>query len=271
MSAPAPAPAPPAAPAPAALASDGQPIPASQGVDWYFDRPIQEADLKTRSLRELSLIRNTIFARAGNPFRKQWLNEYFRAQPWYRPLAQVDSSKLTALDMANSEVVATFENKLPQTTLEQRRDATLQRLRQQPTPEDAVEIVLLARALGENAWSYGLSGVKLTQEMALTALDDPSQLDRLLTVDQLTDLSRRDLRLLRNTVYARHGRPFTSELLTMYFDNKSWYSLNPAYTDALLTDIDKRNIQMIRSVEDSIGGPITDYEHKSENGWFVAA
>ena len=58
----------------------------------YYTRPITDDDLIGRSLRELSLMRNTIYARAGNKFRKKWLNDYFSAQPWYHPL---DSAKRT--------------------------------------------------------------------------------------------------------------------------------------------------------------------------------
>ena len=104
-----------------------------------------------------------------------------------------------------------------------------------------------------------------------TPLEDPTLLDKQLTVDQLSDFSRRDLRLVRNLIYARHGRPFKSDLLKTYFGTLEWYKPDPAYTDARLTPLDKRNINVIRSVEDSLGGPLTDYQHKKEEGWFAAA
>ena len=49
----------------------------------YYDRALTPADLQGRTLRELALMRNTIYARAGHPFRKKWLRDYFTAQPWY--------------------------------------------------------------------------------------------------------------------------------------------------------------------------------------------
>src|SRR5437762_3233786 len=61
----------------------------------YYERLITAADLEGRSLRELSLMRNTIYARAGNPFRKKWLRDYFTSQPWYHPATRTDPSKLT--------------------------------------------------------------------------------------------------------------------------------------------------------------------------------
>src|SRR5215510_16237625 len=68
----------------------------------YYEREIKPVDLKDRTLRELTLMRNTIYARAGNPFRKKWLNDYFSAQPWYHPLAQMDQSKVTTPDRKNA-------------------------------------------------------------------------------------------------------------------------------------------------------------------------
>src|SRR5215470_1120836 len=60
----------------------------------YYTREITDDDLIGRSLRELTLMRNTIYARAGNKFRKQWLNDYFSAQPWYHPQEPIDENKI---------------------------------------------------------------------------------------------------------------------------------------------------------------------------------
>jgi hypothetical protein len=225
----------------------------------YYDRPITPADLKDRTLRELTLMRNTIYARAGNPFRKKWLNDYFSAQPWYHPLAAIDQSKITPLDRKNAEAIANFEASINRPQLMARRSA----LQGQgaDTPEGKIEMGLISMRLGE--WTGN--------DEDRTPLEDPTLLDKQLTVEQLNDFSRRDLRLIRNLIYARHGRPFVSDVLRNYFSTLTWYKADPTYTDARLTPLDKRNINVIRSVEDQLGGPLTDYEHKKEDGWFAAA
>jgi dipeptidyl aminopeptidase/acylaminoacyl peptidase len=125
------------------------------------------------------------------------------------------------------------------------------------SPEDKIEMVLLGRALGEP--------IRDAQELAdRTPLDDPKLLDELVTVDQLKDMSRRDLRILRNMIYARRGRPFKSPLLGGYFKRMEWYKADPTYTDARLTPLDKKNIKIVRSVEDQLGGPLTDKEQGEE-------
>jgi hypothetical protein len=130
------------------------------------------------------------------------------------------------------------------------------------SPERTIELRLISMRLG--SWAGDSNEVR-------TPLEDPMLLDKQITVQQLSDLSRRDLRLLRNLIYARHGRPFKSELLRRYFSALDWYNADPSYTDARLTPLDKRNINVVLSVENSLGGPLSDYQHKKEDGWFAAA
>jgi hypothetical protein len=55
----------------------------------------------------------------------------------------------------------------------------------------------------------------------------------------------------------------------------SWYQEDPTFTEARLTDLDRRNIQVILSVEQKLGGPLTEGEHRDEygpdGGWFWGA
>lgn len=232
----------------------------------YYEREITQADLEGRTLRELSLMRNTIFARAGNQFRKDWLREYFTAQPWYQPSDKLDKSKISELDWKNSSIIATYEAEISKEDLLKRKEEVLARVNAgKATPEDEIELRLLSSRIG--TWL----GAEDTPEENRSPLEDPSLLDKLLTKEQLENLSKRDLRILRNTVYARRGRPFKSALLQNYFFSTDWYQEDPNYSDAKLTDIDRRNIKLIRSVEDSLGGPLTDYEHMVEEDWFVVA
>lgn len=229
----------------------------------YYDRDLAPADLDGRTLRELSLMRNTIFARAGNPFVKPWLNEHFRAQPWYSPQQTVDLAKLTDYDRRNVDLITAREAGFTRAQLLVMRD--LVNARGASTPEDRIELSLISAALGE--WQ-GSADVPAAQR---NPLEDPNVLSQQLTLAQVEVLSRRDLRLLRNTIYARHGRPFKSEILQVYFADKAWYHERADYSDAMLTDVDKRNIQLVQSMEDRLGGPMREWEHQKEEGWFQGA
>lgn len=63
-------------------------------------------------------------------------------------------------------------------------------------------------------------------------------------------LSKSQLRVLRNTIYARHGRRFKSADLRNYFSQFSWYS---PYRDEVspgeLTSTEKHNISLIQKYE----------------------
>jgi hypothetical protein len=100
-----------------------------QPASYYYDRPLTEKDLGGRSLRELTLMRNTIFARAGQPFRKRWIHEYFEAQPWYKAKAVVKPSSLSPVDQANADLLSRYEIGIPRAELEKRLQAILDRHR----------------------------------------------------------------------------------------------------------------------------------------------
>lgn len=74
--------------------------------------------------------------------------------------------------------------------------------------------------------------------------------DRVITETELQGRSKAELRVMRNEVYARHGRVFQSSDLQDYFSKKPWYTQNAGYSDSLLTDVDKENVRVIQEHED---------------------
>lgn len=68
----------------------------------------------------------------------------------------------------------------------------------------------------------------------------------------LTHYSYNDLRILRNTIHARHGRKFKDSNLIDYFTKRTWYKINPKFNYNLLTDIQANNVKTIKLVEDLI-------------------
>lgn len=70
-----------------------------------------------------------------------------------------------------------------------------------------------------------------------------------LTDTMLSKVSIADLRLLRNEVYARHGRPFQTSWLAENFRRYSWYRPRKDYADAELTPAERANIAVITARE----------------------
>ncbi len=71
------------------------------------------------------------------------------------------------------------------------------------------------------------------------------QINDQLTKTELYGKSAEELRIMRNEIFARHGYIFKSQDLQEYFKSKEWYKpLHQDVTD-LLTESDKKNIELI--------------------------
>jgi hypothetical protein len=278
--------------------------------DDFRNRPRVKCDgnlLAHKSLRELSILRNTIYARYGwDGYRKPWLRDYFHAQPWFKPNPKFSYKQVSDADRKNAHFIAVVEQSFTSDELgwmrddiyarhgkiwddkprwpvhgktvvacEEPKDSDWEadddnfgrdcRYAKEPwykpnprfnesmiTVDERIELGLLSRAMGHFALDRG-------------ALDSQeSGLDKLLPVDELRQLSLRDLRLLRNTIYARRGRPFKSEILRDHFAGMSWYKIDPSYSDEKLSAVDQRNIKLIKSVENEFGGPLADEDFLTE-------
>lgn len=77
----------------------------------------------------------------------------------------------------------------------------------------------------------------------------PFTATRLLVEDDVRMLSKTELSLMRNEIYARHGRMFVRKDLQGYFDRQSWYQRNPGFNDSDLTDLEKQNVLFIKRYE----------------------
>jgi hypothetical protein len=244
-----------------ALAEVYQPAPPAEVAGYSADvMPCKTFDAPARveckgglldgkSLRELSILRNTIFARWGwDGFRKEWLKSHFHAQKWFKPNPRFNYRQLSEADRKNAHFIGVREQSFREPELRAMRQAIEKRGKKvELSAEDKIELGLIDRALG----SFALDDDKRD------AASDRS-LDRLLKPEEVRKLSLRDLRLLRNTIYARRGRPFKSHILQDHFGGMSWYTIDPGYTDKKLTANDTRNVALIKSVENELGGPLSD-------------
>ena len=71
----------------------------------------------------------------------------------------------------------------------------------------------------------------------------------LLKKEDIENLLKGDLTIIRNTIYARHGYSFKNRPLRVFFDAQSWYI--PVHTDikADFTEIEKENIKLLLRYE----------------------
>ncbi|MFA2565807.1 TcaA 3rd/4th domain-containing protein [Bacillus wiedmannii] len=71
---------------------------------------------------------------------------------------------------------------------------------------------------------------------------------RKLTSAELTYLSKEQLKIARNEIYARHGNIFQTKDMQAYFSKQSWYRENP-YFSGTLTNIESYNVELIKARE----------------------
>ncbi len=83
----------------------------------------------------------------------------------------------------------------------------------------------------------------------------PDSSTRQLSYGDIAGLTKEQLRIARNEIYARHGRMFTSEELQSYFNSKSWYRGTvsaSSFSENMLSQLEKDNIKLIQERENAL-------------------
>jgi hypothetical protein len=73
---------------------------------------------------------------------------------------------------------------------------------------------------------------------------------QILTKEFVENLTKADIYILRNSIYARHGYSFKDRKLRSYFDWQDWYIPVHAYIKSEITDIEKQNITLLLKYEE---------------------
>jgi hypothetical protein len=80
--------------------------------------------------------------------------------------------------------------------------------------------------------------------------------NKLIAETMLRGLSLHELRLLRNEIYARHGRIFKTMWIQQYFGGQSWYDPKEDFKDEDISGKDKTNIETIVAFENKLHNSI---------------
>lgn len=91
------------------------------------------------------------------------------------------------------------------------------------------------------------------QRKSFTYLQDvgeyPQASKRLLKEEDVENLMKPELEMMRNEIFARHGFCFKKKTLREEFENKDWYVPNTIDIKNDLTDVEKKNIALIKRYE----------------------
>lgn len=77
----------------------------------------------------------------------------------------------------------------------------------------------------------------------------PFASQRLLKTADVENEMKEDLEFMRNEIFARHGYCFKRKHLRQQFENEEWYVPNTVDIKGFLTDIEKKNIALIKRYE----------------------
>lgn len=72
-----------------------------------------------------------------------------------------------------------------------------------------------------------------------------------LELGDIENLSKSELRIMRNEIFADYGYVFESTDLKEYFESQSWYKPKKKNFNIILTDLERKNIELIKSMENN--------------------
>ena len=253
---------------------------------------IKSAQIQPLALEDLKLLRGIVFGRHGRIFKDSEIKTFLESQSWFKPDANFKNSMLNDTERRNLDVIRIAEASKHGTIQpgDMRywvdRPITAKKLGKHSGAEWTVLLAeveaIHGKRFDDNPWlqqyfderywyrasdKYDAKRLSVNERKNLEILSSAQKRQRkvaLLPGDMelferktiseamLQGLSLHELRLLRNEVYARHGRQFRAEWLQQYFFEQPWYSPDENFKDEELSGSDKLNVETIVRYETKI-------------------
>lgn len=99
----------------------------------------------------------------------------------------------------------------------------------------------------KKAKEYKLTRREFTYRTDVGAYPEGSQ--KVLKPEDVENMTKSELELMRNEIFARHGYCFKKKTMREEFEEEDWYIPNNTDVRAKLTDIEKKNIALIKRYE----------------------
>ncbi len=116
-----------------------------------------------------------------------------------------------------------------------------------PTRSESVTGTWRANDSKRPSKTFALERKKFSYDPAVGNYPAASQ--RILTAADVENEMKEDLEFMRNEIFARHGFCFNKKHLRQQFELEDWYVPNTIDIRDLLTDIEKKNIALIKRYE----------------------
>jgi len=252
---------------------------------------IPDDKLRDYSGAEISILAAEIEAIHGKKFSDEWLQKYFDDRYWYKPDATYDPSTLTDIERKNLGRLNAEKEKQHKSAIAIGEMDHFQNVLLTEDKLDGLSILDL-RILREEFYArhgkkFDAPGIadyfnwrdwyKPAKNQKAIKLTDVEQknVDLLyqrewkvreslattpITEETLGFLFAEDLRVLRNEVYARHGRIFKDTKLQAYFEAQPWYKADPNFKDDQLNEVEAANLAKIKEAEESATSKFSEAE-----------
>lgn len=209
-----------------------------------------------------------------------WLQKYFEERYWYKPNANYNPANLSAIEKKNITTLMEARDKDRKVAVS---PGDMDKFQNAPLSEDLLKGATLndLRIMRNEFWArrgkaFITPGFKAFYEFYdwYKPLKDQSKVKLNATEKANVDLIQsyenklrervsaeilepetfqglfvEDLRVLRNEIYARHGRIFKDAELQKTFAAMDWYKPNPEFKDEMLSEIESKNLVSIREAE----------------------
>ena len=253
---------------------------------------IKQTQIQPLAMEDLKLLRGIIFGRHGRVFKDNDIKGYLEEQSWYKPNPEFKNSMLNNTERQNLDVIRIAEASKHETIQPgdmrywRDRQITPRKLGKHSGAEWKVLVAeveaihgkrfdddpWLQQYFDERYWyvpnekydAKKLSAIerknleilggaqKRQRNVAILPGDMEFFENKLISDRMLNGLSLHELRLLRNEIYARHGRMFRAEWLQQYFFFQPWYNPDENFKDEELSGNDKVNVETIVNYENKI-------------------
>ena len=262
----------------------------------FTSRRIATTDIGTLSIEDLKLVRGIVFGKHGRVFKDPEIRRFLESRTWFKANPDFQNSLLNDTERQNLDVIRIAEAQKHETVqpgdmrLYQNRLLTRKKLGAHTNAEwtvlaSEIEAIhgkrfdgtpWLQQYFDERYWyhpadRYDPKSLNQAERKNLTLIDTiqrqqrrvalaPGDMElfenKLISEAMLRGLSLHELRLLRNEIYARHGRIFKSMWIQQYFGGQSWYEPKEDFKDEEISGTDKTNIETIVAFENKLHNQI---------------
>src|SRR4051794_4845355 len=258
----------------------------------FANSALKSNDIAGVPLDELKLMRGIIFGRHGRMFKDADIKIYLDNQGWFKANPDFTNSQLNDTERRNLDLIRIAEASKHETVQPgdmrywTNRVLTTKKLGQHSGAEwlvlkSEIEAIhgkrfddepWLQRYFDERYWyvasadfspkqlnateQKNLATIAAAQKRSRNVAMAPGDMElfenRAISEQLLKGLGLYELRLLRNEVYARHGRQFQAPWLSQYFYSQPWYTPDDNFKDEELSGFDKQNVLTIVAYENKI-------------------